>query len=247
MGRLSAVDSVRILTPMVPGTSEVGAMFDRIAPTYDRLNRLLSLRSDVRWRDCVARALAARRIRSVLDVATGTGDLLLAIDRRLPRLTRTVGVDLAPDMLHIARDKLARAGCAAKLTLGDAHRLPFEEHSFDAVTVAFGIRNMDDRPRALTEMRRVLARGGTLAVLEFSLPESPRLRALYLTYFRHVLPAIGRLVSGDGHAYRYLNASVETFPYGTRFVTMLRQAGFPEVTTRPLTFGVATLYLARKS
>ena len=145
-------------------------MFDRIAPTYDRLNRLLSLRSDVRWRDCVARALAARRVRSVLDVATGTGDLLLAIDRRLPRLTRTVGVDLAPDMLHIARDKLARAGCAAKLTLGDAHRLPFEEHSFDAVTVAFGIRNMDDRPRALTEMRRVLAGGGTLAVLEFSLP-----------------------------------------------------------------------------
>ena len=133
-------------------------------------------------------------------MATGTGDLLLAIDRRLPRLTRTVGVDLAPDMLHIARDKLARAGCAAKLTLGDAHRLPFEEHSFDAVTVAFGIRNMDDRPRALTEMRRVLARGGTLAVLEFSLPESPRLRALYLTYFRHVLPAIGRLVSGDGES-----------------------------------------------
>ena len=246
MLRLSALAHHRILIPMVPGISEVGAMFDRIAPTYDRLNRLLSLGSDVRWRDCVARALVARRVRSVLDVATGTGDLLLAIDRRLPLLTRAVGVDLAPEMLHIARDKLARAGCAAKLTLGDAHRLPFEEHAFDAVTVAFGIRNMADRPRALGEMHRVLSRGGTLAVLEFSLPESARLRALYLTYFRHVLPAIGRLVSGDVQAYRYLNASVEAFPSRERFAAMLRDAGFAEVTNRLLTFGVAMLYLARK-
>ena len=226
--------------------SEVAAMFDRIAPTYDRLNRLLSLRSDVRWRDCVARSLAARCARSVLDVATGTGDLLLAIDRRLPRLTRAAGVDLAPEMLHIARDKLARAGCAAKLTLGDAHQLPFKEHAFDAVTVAFGIRNMADRPRALAEMHRVLSHGGTLAVLEFSLPESARLRALYLTYFRHVLPAIGQLVSGDGQAYRYLNASVEAFPSRKHFTAMLQDAGFAQVTTRLLTFGVAMLYLARK-
>ena len=221
-------------------------MFARIAPTYDKLNRLLSLRSDVRWRDCVARSLAARRVNSVLDVATGTGDLLLAIDRRLPRLTHTVGVDLAPEMLHIARDKLARAGCAAKLTLGDAHRLPFEENSFDAVTVAFGIRNMADRPHALTEMRRVLNCGGTLAVLEFSVPESPRLRALYLTYFRHILPAIGRLVSGDIQAYRYLNTSVEAFPPREQFAAMLRNTGFSHVNSRLLTFGVAMLYLARK-
>lgn len=230
---------------MAPG-ADVGAMFDRIAPTYDRLNRLLSLRADVRWRDCVARALASRRVRSVLDVATGTGDLLLAVDRRVPGLSRAVGVDVAGDMLRIARGKLARAGCAAQVALGDAHRLPFADRSFDAVTVAFGIRNMTDRPRALAEMHRVLGGGGTLAVLEFSLPASPRLRAAYLTYFRHVLPVIGRLLSGDADAYRYLNASVEAFPSAPRFATALRRAGFAEVAIRRLTFGVATLYLARK-
>lgn len=221
-------------------------MFDRIAPTYDRLNRLLSLRSDVRWRNCVARALAARRVRSVLDVATGTADLLLAVRRHVPHLRRAVGVDLAADMLRIGRAKLARAGCAAELLVGDAHRLPFADGGFDAVTVGFGIRNMDDRPRALGEMYRVLAPGGTLAVLEFSLPASRRLRALYLAYFRHLLPAIGRLISGDAQAYRYLNDSVEAFPSGERFVALLRRAGFAEVTVRALTFGVATLYLARR-
>ena len=231
---------------MVPRAAEVGAMFDRIAPTYDRLNRLLSLRSDVRWRDCVARALAARRVQSVLDVATGTADLLLAVCRHLPDLHRAVGVDLAPDMLRIARDKLVRAGCTAEVTLGDAHRLPYADAGFDAVTVGFGIRNMADRPRALTEMHRVLRAGGTLAILEFSLPDSPRLRALYLAYFRHVLPAIGRLMSGDAQAYRYLNDSVEAFPAGEPFIALLRRVGFAEVITRRLTFGVATLYLARR-
>lgn len=224
--------------------SEVASMFDRIAPTYDRLNRLLSLRGDVRWRDCLARALAARGVDSVLDVATGTADLLLAVCRHLPHLRRSVGVDLAPDMLRIGRDKLSRAGYTATMQVGDAHRLLFADASFDAVTVGFGIRNMADRPRALAEMHRVLKPGGTLAVLEFGLPKSPRLRALYLAYFRHMLPAIGRLISGDARAYRYLNNSVEAFPSSERFVTLLRRVGFTEVTKRALTFGVATLYLA---
>lgn len=221
-------------------------MFDRIAPTYDRLNRLLSLRRDVCWRDCVARALAARRARNVLDVATGTADLLLAICRHLPNLTYAAGIDLAPDMLRIARNKIARAGCAAEVMLGDAHHLPYADENFDAVTVAFGIRNMANRLRALAEMHRVLEPGGTLAVLEFSLPKSQKLQLIYLSYFRHLLPVIGWLISGDSYAYRYLNDSVEAFPSGKQFIALLHRVGFTEVSKRPLTFGVATLYLARK-
>lgn len=229
-----------------PSSAEISSMFDRIAPTYDRLNRLLSLRRDVGWRDYVARSLAARRVRSVLDVATGTADLLLSVCRRIPNLSRAAGVDLAPDMLNIARAKVARAGITAEITLGDAHRLPYADESFDAITVGFGIRNMVDRLRAMTEMHRVLKPRGTLAILEFSLPKSPKVRTLYLAYFRHVLPAIGQSISGDALAYRYLNNSVEAFPSSEMVNSLLQRAEFFETITRPLTFGVATLYLSRK-
>ena len=224
----------------------VGEMFDRISPTYDLLNRLLSLRRDVSWRCRVADLVCSAGATAVLDVATGTGDVALTLARRCPALTRVVGVDIAEAMLAIGRDKVAAARLAPAIDLqaADAVCLPFATGEFDAVTIAFGIRNVADYPAALAEMLRVLRPGGLVAVLEFSLPAGRLVRQAYLTYFRRILPAIGGLVSGSGSAYRYLNRTVEGFPYGERFLHVLRQVGFSRARALPLSFGIATIYLA---
>jgi demethylmenaquinone methyltransferase/2-methoxy-6-polyprenyl-1,4-benzoquinol methylase len=219
-------------------------MFDRIAPRYDLLNRLLSAGIDVRWRRAAVDWLELAPASRVLDLCTGTADLLIEALRRDPG-HRGVGIDLSSGMLVRGARKLAERGLSARSALasGDAERLPLPGALFDGALVAFGIRNVGDRLEALRELRRVLRPGGRLVVLEFSMPRG-LLGALYRFYFGQVLPRIGRLVSGDGSAYAYLPASVAVFPEPPAFGALLEQAGFGPVRFRALTAGVAHLYRA---
>ncbi len=227
-----------------PSRASVWKMFDRIAHRYDLLNRLLSFGQDVIWRKKVARHLPQSPDLHILDVATGTGDLLISLYRESPRVTSGVGIDMAEKMLAIGEEKLARRKLDSSLALqkGDAMNIPFTDKTFDAASIAFGIRNVEDVERALREMYRVLKPGGRALILEFSLPGNRVIRRLYLFYFRHLLPRIGGIISGDSYAYRYLNQTVETFPYGEDFCHLMRKAGFREVHYQPLTLGIATIY-----
>ncbi len=222
-------------------------MFDRIAGRYDLLNRLLSSGIDRRWRARMARMLPQRDNLEVLDLASGTADQLIAL-ADTGRVARGVGLDLAEQMLAIGRDKIKRRGLDDKLTLsvGDAENLQLQSATFDTVTITFGIRNMTDTARTLAEMHRVLKPGGRALILEFSLPSNGFVRRCYLIYLRHILPRLGALISGDASAYRYLNETIETFPYGDAFCQLMTRAGFTSVTCTPLTFGIASIYQGDK-
>ena len=223
-------------------------MFDRIAHRYDFLNRLLSLRCDVIWRRRMAECLPSTKNLRVLDVATGTADSLLSLDQHCDRIDLGVGLDMAERMLRIGLAKLNQSGHSKRLSLvrADGAAIPFEDGSFDVVTIAFGIRNFADTIGGLREFHRVLRSDGRLLVLEFSLPTNSFLRRCYLAYFRCIMPLIGRLLSGDTAAYRHLNRSVESFPYGSEFLELMTAAGFAHVHAHPLTLGVATIYLGYK-
>ena len=223
--------------------SKVTSMFDRIAHRYDLLNRLLSFGQDQRWRARVASHLPDKKGLSILDIATGTGDQILALCKQAD-IASALGIDLSENMLEIGRAKIKRRNLdkAIRLQTGDAEAIPAEDAGFDALTISFGIRNVSDVARALLEMRRVLKKGGRAIILEFSLPGNRLMRALYLFYFRRVLPRIGGAISGDSDAYRYLNRTVESFPHGEAFCDLMRAAGFKDVAARPLTFGIATIY-----
>lgn len=219
-------------------------MFDRIAHRYDLLNRLLSFGTDVRWRKRLARALPDGADLRVLDLATGTGDVLLTLARESCHVRSAVGADMSLGMLRLGKEKLAAANLGRFwMVRGDATALGVADAQFDAVTIAFGIRNVLDTRAALREMVRVLLPGGRALILEFSLPKNHLVRRGYLLYFRHVLPRLGALISGDAHAYRYLNETVETFPHGEDFCRLMREAGFHNVTAHPLTFGIAAIYV----
>jgi demethylmenaquinone methyltransferase/2-methoxy-6-polyprenyl-1,4-benzoquinol methylase len=233
-----------LLAP-VPGRPEqaaVRSMFDRIAPRYDLLNRVLSAGIDVRWRRAALDLLQLPPAGRVLDLCTGTADLLVEALRR-DAAARGVGVDLSSGMLARGARKLRDRGLDARAELlgGDAERLPLRDGSFDGALVAFGIRNVSDRPRALREARRVLRRGARLVVLEFSMPRG-LLGHAYRLYFGRVLPLVGRVVSGDASAYTYLPASVAVFPEPPEFGALMEQAGFRDVGWRSLTGGIAHLY-----
>lgn len=227
---------------------QVREMFDSIARRYDLLNHLLSMNIDRRWRSRVVKMLRRQAPDSVLDVATGTGDLAIAVGRALPGAAVT-GVDLSPGMLRIGREKVAARFPGRDLPMleGDAEQLPFAEGSFAAVTCGFGVRNFENLPRGLAEMHRILRHDGCVYILEFSMP-SPHnvLGRLYRFYFRKILPGIGRLISKDARAYTYLPASVGEFPYGERFCTLLTEAGFATPQMQVLMGGIATIYTARK-
>lgn len=227
--------------------SDSWRMFDEISPRYDFLNRLLSFGLDVLWRKRLAAFLPRNEGQRVLDVATGTAEVLLALIED-PRVQAGFGVDMAERMLDIGRAKAARLGLENRITLhrGDAGQLPFNDNTFDTVTIAFGIRNMEDHNQVLREMRRVLKTGGRALVLEFSLPENKILRALHLFYLRTVVPTIGGLISGHGKAYRYLNQTIETFPYGDDFCVLMEFCGFKDVKAHPLMGGIATIYTGEK-
>ncbi|MBU0678933.1 MAG: bifunctional demethylmenaquinone methyltransferase/2-methoxy-6-polyprenyl-1,4-benzoquinol methylase UbiE [Verrucomicrobia bacterium] len=227
----------------------VAGMFNRISRRYDLLNRLLSMRQDVRWRKKVAKRLHGMTKVEILDLATGTGDQLLAFADAGVEIERGVGIDTAKGMLEIGRAKIEAGEHSDCLTLafGDATAIPYAPASFDVASISFGIRNVADVGRALQEMARILRPGGRVLILEFSLPRNSLVRGAYLLYFRKVLPCVGGLISGDASAYRYLNRTVETFPYGDDFCELMRAAGFERVTAEVVSLGVATIYEGRKN
>ena len=225
----------------------IAKMFDGIAPTYDALNHLLSFQFDRRWRKKAARWAAEGSPDSLLDVATGTADLAIALAHRLPQ-ARIVGIDLSEKMLAIGQEKVRRKHLEPQIELlqGDAARLPFQDQVFDAVTVAFGVRNFDDLGQGLDEIRRVTPPDGRVTLLEFSLPERFPMKPLYRFYFHRILPIVGRWVSRDPEAYRYLPQSVERFPKPAAFEQLLAAHGMEPVKRQRLCFGIATLYQAKK-
>ncbi len=223
----------------------VRAMFAEIAPTYDRLNHLLSVNIDKRWRRLVGQKLAdvlARPDARVLDLCCGTADLTLELASQAPH-ARIIGCDFCHPMLVLGNDKIPSQ---ASLIEGDALRLPFADASFDAVTNAFGLRNLEQVESGLREIQRVLKPGGRVAILEFSRPIFPLLRAAFGFYFTKILPRIGALVSGSRQAYTYLPASVSQFPDQKRLAEMMRDAGFVEVDYLNLSAGIAALHLGTK-
>jgi|SRR5215471_11524112 len=227
--------------------SRISAMFDEIAPRYDLLNHLLSAGIDRHWRKRAIRSLALTGRERLLDICTGTGDLAIEARTARPGAARVVGVDFSAVMLGLGREKLRRRSLDSTIALvrGDASSMPVADGSIDAVTIAFGIRNVDNRAAACREILRVLKPGGRLAVLEFAMPTSPLFRHLYLSYFRYILPSIGRWISGHATAYTYLPASVDAFEPQT-FMELLRQCGFVDVHADPMTFGSVFLYTAQR-
>jgi demethylmenaquinone methyltransferase / 2-methoxy-6-polyprenyl-1,4-benzoquinol methylase len=223
-------------------------MFDAIAERYDLLNTVLSGGLDRYWRQRAIRALQFTGRETLVDVCTGTGDVGIASARSRRGARHVLGVDFAGAMLRHGSEKARKAGLGSRMQFvrADAMRLPVRDHSADGVTIAFGIRNVQDPAGACGELRRVLKPGGRVAILEFGLPQMRAIRPLYLWYFRNILPRIGRAVSHHAAAYSYLPESVGTFPWGEDFAKLLRAAGFNNVRSQPLTFGIVYLYVAEK-
>ncbi len=222
-------------------------MFSAIAPRYDFLNRLLSAGRDRTWRRAAVAATTVPRQGVLLDICTGTADMALEAARQFPD-ARIVGVDFSRPMIALGAAKIERArlGERVRLQVAPAEALPFADDCFDAATVAFGLRNVPDRLQALREMLRVVKPGGRAVVLEFATPSHPLIRRVYLWYFHHVLPRIGRLVSGHPSAYSYLPASVSDFPSAQKLVEWMQGAGFSEVSYRLLTGGIVAIHVGRK-
>lgn len=224
---------------------QVERMFDSISPKYDLLNRLFSLGIDQGWRRLVVRLVGQEPVEHLLDVATGTADLAILASAKAKRVT---GIDISEGMLSHGRTKVTQRGLDDRITLtqADSTALPFADGSFEAVTVAFGVRNFEQLELGLKEMMRVLKPNGRLFVLEFSKPQHTPMRQLFRFYFHRVMPLIGRTVSKDSAAYTYLPKSVDAFPEGSEFLELLARSGGKEGAARPLTGGIATLYTARK-
>ena len=214
-------------------------MFGAIARRYDLANHTLSCGTDFYWRKCAANIVASWRPGKIVDLATGTGDLALALQKKLPNAEVT-GVDFVPEMLELAQRKGVR-----KTILADAMQLPFSDGSFDCVTIAFGLRNMENWGGALAEMSRVLGRDGHLLVLEFSLPTRSIARAIYRLYLHRCLPLLGSLLTRKKSAYDYLGNSIEEFPSGRAMLDLIEASGFRRATLEPLSYGIATIYTAQ--
>lgn len=225
----------------------VREMFDNIAPRYDLLNRLLSLRQDVVWRKKMVSAMALPENGQVLDVACGTGDVAMEIVRQKGPRVKVTGIDFSPGMLCLAQKKIRRMpNTSIGLLAGDALALPFGTASFHAVTIAFGIRNIQNKAGALISFYDSLLPGGMVLVLELATPKKTRLRDAYLAYFQRVLPIVGRLFSTHSFAYSYLPESVARFPTADFFMSIMADAGFAHITCRRLTLGIANLFVGVK-
>lgn len=226
--------------------AQVEQMFDSIAPRYDFLNHFLSLGIDKLWRKKAIRSLAESKPKIILDVATGTADLAIAALKLNPE--KVIGIDLSQLMLDVGKKKIKSAHLLDKIELmkGDSEALPFADNSFDAITVAFGVRNFENLDKGLAEMQRVLKPGGKLAVLEFSKPRNFPFKQLYNFYFNQILPAWGKWISKNQNAYAYLPESVRHFPDGNDFIAHLNKAGFKNTTCTTLTFGICSLYNGSK-
>ena len=227
--------------------ASIAGMFDRIAWRYDFLNHFFSLHIDKIWRRQAVHELRGQIPGEALDVATGTADFALAIHKRFcPK--HITGIDISEGMLAVGRQKIRKKGLESQITLiyGDSEAIPFDDHTFDVVTVAFGVRNFERLERGLCEMLRVLKPGGKAVILEFSIPQNRIFRSIFHFYFFRILPFVGRLVSKDTHAYNYLPASVQSFPHGEELKNKMKNCGFSDLKVRPLTFGIASIYTGLK-
>lgn len=223
-------------------------LFDNIAGDYDRLNHILSMNADKGWRKkAIKEILDTDKAMNILDVACGTGDFTIAIAAKAPQGSMVTGLDLSEGMMKVGREKIRAAGVNARMVQGDCENLPYEENEFDRISVGFGVRNFEHLAIGLKEMHRVLKPNGKLVILELSIPSNPVIRWFYKIYFLKVLPVVGGWISGDRGAYSYLPASVMKFPAPERFVLMLKDAGFNEVSHRAFTFGICSMYVCTKT
>ena len=223
-------------------------MFNNIAPKYDFLNHILSLNIDKIWRRKAIKEIKKNSPRTILDIATGTGDFAILSAKKIPQTEKIVGIDISENMLQYGNEKIAKLGLQNKISLivGDSESMPFEDNSFDAITVGFGVRNFENLEKGLSEIYRVLKPSCTAAILEFSMPQHFPIKQLYTFYFKHILPTIGKIFSKDYDAYYYLFQSVQEFPYGQKFVELTQKAGFQNTKVRSLSFGIASLYICTK-
>ena len=226
---------------------QVEKMFDTISGNYDGLNRIISLGIDVKWRKKVLNLIAEKKPKTILDIATGTGDLAIQFAKKT-NAEKIVGLDLSEGMLSIARKKAANLvmNDTLEFVKGDSEALLFPDNSFEAITVSFGIRNFENLEKGLSEIYRVMIPGGRFVILETSVPTHFPFKQGYYMYTRGILPVIGRLFSKDRVAYTYLSKSASVFPFGEKLNNILRKIGFIEVENKPQTFGVATIYTATK-
>jgi demethylmenaquinone methyltransferase / 2-methoxy-6-polyprenyl-1,4-benzoquinol methylase len=226
---------------------EVALMFDNISGKYDLLNHVLSLGIDKGWRNKAIALLKNDAPKQLLDVATGTGDFAISALKIKP--VKITGVDISEGMLEVGRKKIASKGLTTQIELfyGDSENLPFLDNTFDAATVAFGVRNFENLDNGLLDIYRVLKSGGKLVILEFSKPTAFPVKQLYKLYFNFILPTVGKLISGDNSAYTYLPESVNLFPDGEQFLERMNKAGFRKLTQKRLTFGIASIYTGVKN
>lgn len=226
---------------------QVAQMFDTISGNYDGLNRVISFGIDVKWRKKVVQLVAETHPKTILDIATGTGDL--AILMATTKADKIIGLDISEGMLAVGRNKIAQKNLSDKIEmiLADSENMPYPDNTFDAITVAFGVRNFETLEKGLAEILRVLKPNGIFVILETSIPEKFPYKQGYTFYSKNILPLIGRLFSKDNSAYNYLSESAALFPYGTALNNILLKTGFIDVKAMPQTFGVATIYSASKN
>ena len=226
---------------------QVTKMFDTISKDYDGLNRVISFGIDIKWRKKVVEIVKKQQPKTILDIATGTGDL--AINLAETSAEEIVGLDISPGMSEVGKEKVKakQLDNRVKMIIGDSENMPFEDNTFDAITVAFGVRNFETLENGLKDILRVLKPGGTFVILETSVPTKFPFKQGYKAYSKFILPSIGRLFSKDKTAYKYLSESASVFPYGEALNNILRNIGFINVQDKPQTFGVATIYIASKS
>ena len=226
----------------------ISETFNEISKTYDLTNRVLSFGIDTYWRKKLKKEFPQKKAMNLLDLATGTADQLISLVKNNPQIETAIGLDLAEGMLQIGSKKLKKHSLdsIASLQVGNAEQLDFADDSIDCITMSFGIRNLKTPLNCMKESYRCLRDGGRLLILEFSIPKNPIVKTLHLTYLRHILPTVGGLISKKKEAYKYLNETIEDFPYGTEFCNLLKEAGFKKAIAKPLTFGIASLYIAEK-
>lgn len=240
----------KIITPYKSSSlskkEQIAQMFDSISGNYDGLNRVISFGIDVKWRNKVLQLVSEKHPKTVLDIATGTGDLALLMAKTSAE--KIIGLDISAGMLEVGKKKIAEAKLTDKIEmiLADSEAMPFAENSFDAITVAFGVRNFENLDKGLTEIHRVLKPNGIFVILETSNPTRTPFKQGYDFYTKYILPLIGKIFSKDKAAYGYLSESAAAFPFGEALNNILRKNGFIEVHAEPQTFGVATIYCASK-
>ena len=230
----------------LPKKTQVQNMFDSISVEYDFLNRLMTFGNDVKWRKKIYAIAKSYNPKNILDIATGTGDLALMMSELQPN--KIIGLDISEGMLAVGKEKIAKAKLNDKIEMivGDSENMPFEDNTFDAITVSFGVRNFANLEKGLSEIRRVLKPGGTFVILETSNPTKFPFKTGYKLHTHLILPIIGKLFSKDKVAYSYLSESANYFPFGEKFNNILKKNGFTNSEDKPVTFGVATIYTASK-